>query len=94
MRGQKIFCPSFMIIHEFNKKPAVSDKHDTAGFLFFIFYFSIYITNISINACVAAIIYTNILHAALICELSLSNCQWVLLFMILFGSFIVKPSSS
>lgn len=92
MRGQKIFCPSFMIINEFNKKPAVSDKHDTAGFI--ISYFSIYITNISINACVAAIIYTNILHAALICELSLSNCQWVLLFMILFGSFIVKPSSS
>ena len=83
-----------MIIHEFNKKPAVSDKHDTAGFYFLFFNFSIYITNISINACVAAIIYTNILHAALICELSLSNCQWVLLFMILFGSFIVKPSSS
>ena len=37
MRGQKVFCPSFMIIHEFNKKPAVSDKHDTAGFLFLIF---------------------------------------------------------
>ena len=33
MRGQKVFCPSFMIIHEFNKKPAVSDKHDTAGFI-------------------------------------------------------------
>lgn len=83
-----------MIINEFNKKPAVSDKHGTAGFLFLIFNFSICITYISINACVAAIIYTNILHAALICELSLSNCQWVLLFMILFGSFIVKPSSS
>jgi hypothetical protein len=63
-------------------------------FYFLFFNFSICITNISINACVAAIIYTNILHAALICELSLSNCQWVLLFMILFGSFIVKPSSS
>ena len=37
MRGQKVFCPSFMIIHEFNKKPAVSDKRDTAGFLFLIF---------------------------------------------------------
>jgi len=62
-------------------------------FYFLFFNFSICITNISINSC-AAIIYTNILHAALICELSLSNCQWVLLFMILFGSFIVKPSSS
>ena len=63
-------------------------------FYFLFFNFSICITNISINACIAAIIYTNILHAALICEPSLSNCQWVLLFMILFGSFIVKPSSS
>ena len=62
-------------------------------YYFLFFSFSICITKISINAC-AAIIYTNILHAALICELSLSNCQWVLLFMILFGSFIVKPSSS
>jgi len=31
-----------MIIHEFNKKPAVSDKHDTAGFLFFISYFLVF----------------------------------------------------
>jgi len=29
-----------MIIHEFNKKPAVSDKHDTAGFI--ISYFLIF----------------------------------------------------
>ncbi len=40
MRGQKIFCPSFMIIYEFNKKPAVSDKHDTAGFI--ISYFLVF----------------------------------------------------
>ena len=51
--------------------------HDTAGLLFLIFSFFICITNISTNACIAAIIYTNILQAALICECSLSNCQWM-----------------
>ena len=93
MRGQKVFCPSFMIIHEFIKNLLCQTSMTQQVLLFLIFNFSICITNISINAC-AAIIYTNILHAALICELSLSNCQWVLLLMILFGSFIVKPSSS
>ena len=82
-----------MIIHKFNKNLLCQTSMTQQVLLSLIFCFSIYITNISINAC-AAIIYTNILHAALICELSLSNCQWVLLFIILFGSFIVKPSSS